>query len=100
MYLNEAGHQGSISSDMFQTYLKAHEHAEAIRQQLDTLQDERIELRSAIQFHQKALEKANDEESRVAHEVKIADLDKEYKEVGKEETTVKRDYFEALKKLR
>ncbi|EKX34832.1 hypothetical protein GUITHDRAFT_119015 [Guillardia theta CCMP2712] len=85
---------------MFQTYLKAHEHAEAIRQQLDTLQDERIELRSAIQSHKKALKKAKKEETKAARRAKIADLDKEYKKVGKKEIDMRRDYLDALKKLR
>ena len=67
-----------------------------IKQQLDTINLKQIELQSAIQSHKKALKKAKKEETKAAHNLKITNLEEEYKELFKKECTLKRQ----LKKLR
>ena len=85
-----------------QAKLRNYDNFQVIKQKLDTINKEKMDLESAIKFHKKALKKAKKAkkaEDKDAHNLKIADLEEEYEKVCMNERVLNVDHFKVRKAL-
>ena len=85
-----------------QAKLRNYDNFQVIKQKLDTINKEKMDLESAIKFHKKALKKAKKAkkaEDKDAHNLKIADLEEEYEKVCRNERVLNVDHFKVRKAL-
>ncbi|EKX34873.1 hypothetical protein GUITHDRAFT_118913 [Guillardia theta CCMP2712] len=82
-----------------QAKLRFYDQSQAIKPKLDTIKKEVMDLESAIKFHKKALKKAKKAEDKDAHNLKIADLEQEYKKMCREERKLSAEHFKLERAL-